>query len=103
MGRGELFDGHVEQRLILSGLLFADARTPLIEILIPFEEKNNLGVVWDLVDKFRMLPHVSVELQPQEAITCFENAQGNSPFLSRGRGHGFETDERHVRSQGDEV
>lgn len=103
MGWGKFLDGHVEKGQILSGLLFADPSTPRVEPLVPFEEKDHLGVVWDLVDKFWMLPHVSVELQPQEAITCFEEAQGHSPLSSCRRSHGFEADDRHLCSQGDDV
>jgi hypothetical protein len=84
-------------------LLFADSRTPRVEFLIPFEEQNDLGVIGDFVGKLRMLSEVPIELHPQQAVSCFENAQRDSPRLSRRRGHGFEADERHVCSQGDEV
>ena len=103
MGWGKFLDGHAEKGLILSGLLFADSRTPCVEFLIPFEEQNDLGVIGDFVGKLRMLSEVPIELHPQQAVSCFENAQRDSPRLSRRGCHGFEADERHVCSQGDEV
>lgn len=45
MGRGESLDGHVAKGLTLSGLLFADAYAPRIELLIPFEEENDLAII----------------------------------------------------------
>jgi hypothetical protein len=62
MGWGEFFDGHVEKGLILSGLFFADASTPRIEFLIPFEEENDLGIIGNLFSKLRMLSEIPIEL-----------------------------------------
>ena len=83
MGRGELLDGHVEKGLILSGLFFADARTPRVELLIPFEEQDNLGLIGYFVGKLRMFSEIPIELHPQEVVSCFENTQGNSPFTGQ--------------------
>ncbi len=99
MGWGELLDGHVEKGLILSGLLFADARTPRVEFFIPFEEQNDLGMIGDLVGKLRMFSEIPIELHPQQAVSFFEDTQGHSPFSSCRRGHRFEADERQVCSQ----
>lgn len=65
MGWSELLDGHVEKGLILSGLLFADARTPRVEFLIPFKEQDHLGIIGDFVGKFRVLSEIPVKLHPQ--------------------------------------
>ena len=64
MGWGEFFDGHVEKRLILSCLFFADPGTPLVEPLIPFEEQNDLGIIGDFVGKLWVFPDVPIELHP---------------------------------------
>ena len=65
MGWGELLDGYVQQRLILSGLFFTDTRTPIIESLVPFEEQNDLGIIGNFLGKLRMLSEIPVELHPQ--------------------------------------
>lgn len=83
MGWGEFFDGHVEKRLILSCLFFADPGTPLVKFLIPFEEQDNLGIIGEFVGKLWMLSEVPIELHPQEVVSCFENTQGNSPFTAQ--------------------
>jgi len=83
MGRSKLLDGHIEKGLILSGLLFADAHAPFVEILIPFEEQNDVGIVGDLVGKFRMLPQIPIKLHPQQAVSCFEDNRGLSFFIGR--------------------
>ena len=103
MGRGELLDSHVENGLILGGLLVADLSTPLVECLIPFEEQNDLSIIGDFVGKLWMFPDVPIELHPQEVVSCFENTQERSPFSSCRRGHRFKANERHVCPQGDEV
>ena len=64
MGRGEFLDGHVEKGLILSCLLFADARTPRVEFLIPFKEQDNLSVIGNLIGKLRMLSQVPIKFHP---------------------------------------
>src|SRR6266850_1332087 len=79
MGWGEFFDGHVEKRLILSCLFFADPGTPLVEPLIPFEEEDHLGIIGDFVGKLRMFSEIPIELHPQQAISLFISIHGSSP------------------------
>ena len=62
MGWGKFLDGHVEKRLILSGLFFPDLGTPFVESLIPLKEQDNLSVIGNLVGKLRMLSQVPTEL-----------------------------------------
>lgn len=81
MGWGEFLDCHVEKRLILFRLFFADSRAPLIELLISFEQQDDLRILKYLADKFRMLPDVTIELQSQECITFFEDAHKSSIII----------------------
>jgi hypothetical protein len=64
MGWGKFLDGHVEKGLILSGLLFADPSTPLVEPLVPFEEKDHLRIIGNFFGKLRMLSEIPIELHP---------------------------------------
>lgn len=93
----------IEKGLMLSGLFFADARTPCVECLIPFKEQNDLGIIGNFVGKLRMFSEIPIELHPQHAVSLFEDTQGRSPFSSYRRVHRFEGDERHVCPQGNEV
>jgi hypothetical protein len=79
MGRGELLDGHIEKGLILSGLLFADARTPGVECLVSFKEEDNLGIIGDFFGKLRMLSEIPIELHSQQAVSLLIRIHGSSP------------------------
>jgi hypothetical protein len=80
VGWGKLLDGHIEKGLILSGLFFANPGTPLVEPLIPFEEEDHLGIIGNFLGKLRMFSEIPIKLHPQQAVSCFENTQGNPPF-----------------------
>lgn len=69
MGGGELLDGHVEKGLILRGLLLADTRTPCVELFIPFEKQNDLGIIGNVLGELRMLSEIPVKLHPQQAVS----------------------------------
>jgi hypothetical protein len=62
MGWGELFDRHIEKGLILCRLFFADAHTPLVELFISFEKKDDLGIIGDFVSKLRVFPEIPIKL-----------------------------------------
>jgi hypothetical protein len=62
MGGSKLLDGHIEQRLIRSGLLSAYSDTPLIEALISFEKEDHLGIIGDFVGTFWVFSEVPVKL-----------------------------------------
>lgn len=65
MGWGELFDCHVDNRSASLRLLLCRTNTPSVEFAIPFEQQLILGIIGNLPEKIRMLPHIAVELKSQ--------------------------------------
>jgi hypothetical protein len=50
-----------------------------------------------------MLNQVSIKFHPEEAVPRLKETHGSFDRLSGRRRHGFKTDQRHIRSNGNEV
>ena len=71
MGRTQLLDHHVDERLARFRLLPAHTRAPLVEFLVALQQQDYLSVIGDLLAKLRALSNVPIKLHPQEAVSRF--------------------------------